>query len=475
MNPVSILLVDDDLEHRDAYTIILKGWGYEVTLAKDGIQAAIMASRRKFDLILMDVRMDGLDGLEALAFIKNGELSISIPEVKGDSLNLQTPVIMLTGFGTVGDAVQAMKDGAYDFLIKAELDNDVLKLKLENALDHHRLQEQKQAGLIGEPNLIVGRSQVFQKVLETIDKIAANDSSVLITGESGVGKEVIARLIWQKSRRKDRAFATCNCTAVSKETVEDTLFGHRKGAFTGAVGDRQGILKSADGGTVFLDEIAETTQEFQTKLLRTLQEGEIQPLGSDRVDKVDIRFLAATNKDLEKEIVDKRFREDLFYRFTFHVRIPSLRERPEDLPDLANYYLNRFALNNGRSVSGLSPKALSAIMAYHWPGNVRELQNAMEWAVIMMDGQELTERDLPQRVTQSSAAPGVKPEGDRSPLSLDEAERKAVEEALEYTGGVKEKASKILGMTRKTLLSKIRKHNLVKFMPSNEEDTEEED
>jgi two-component system response regulator HydG len=474
MNSASILLVDDDLEHRDAYTIILKGWGYDVALAKDGIQAAMLACKRKFDLILMDVRMDGLDGLETLAFIKKDELADDVAEIKGSSLNKDTPVIMLTGFGTVGDAVQAMKDGAYDFLIKAELDNDVLKLKLDNALDHHRLKEQKQAGLIGDMNFIAGRSQAFAKVLETVNKIASNDSSVLITGESGVGKEVVARLIWQKSRRKDKVFATCNCTAVSKETVEDTLFGHRKGAFTGATSDRQGILRSADGGTVFLDEIAETSAEFQTKLLRTLQEGEIQPLGSDKVDKVDLRFLAATNKELEEEIARKRFREDLFYRFTFQVRIPPLRERPEDLVDLAGYYVNRYALNNAKKVSGISPKAISAMMAYPWPGNVRELQNAMEWAVIMMDGEELAERDLPQRVTQTGGAAAQKAQGERTPISLDEAERRAVEEALEFTGGVKEKAAKILGMTRKTLLSKIRKHNLLKFLPSLEDESEEE-
>ncbi|MDR1297470.1 MAG: sigma-54 dependent transcriptional regulator [Deltaproteobacteria bacterium] len=461
----SILLVDDDLEHRSAFGLIFKDWGYDLTMAKDGLEAVRLAAKTRFDIIVMDVKMDGLNGLEALAFIKKNERAPSIVNLRGESLNPRTPVLMLTGYGTVGDAVKAMKDGAYDFLIKSEIDYNVLKLKIDNALDHFQLKEEKQAGLIGEGN-IIGRSQSFLKILEMVDRIAPSSSNVLISGESGVGKEIVARLIWSKSQRAGQPFAACNCSAVSKDTVEDTLFGHKKGAFTGAVADRQGILKSAEGGTVFLDEIGETTGQFQSKLLRALQDGEIQPLGSDLSEKVDVRFIAATNVNLEREIESGNFREDIYHRFTFKLRIPSLRERPEDLAELAAYYLRRYALRNGREARGFSPRAMSAVMNYRWPGNVRELQNAMEYVVVMMTSDEVTEADLPDFVTSGKAAPRAAgaSEESREPMTLKDVERRAVIEAMEFAGGVKKKAAQNLGITRKTLLEKIKLYKLTQYM-----------
>lgn len=474
-------MVDDDLEHRTAFGFIFKDWGYELTMAKDGFEAVRLATRKRFDLIVMDVKMDGLDGLQALAFIKKNERAEAISGLKGESLNDQTPVIMLTGYATVKDAVQAMKDGAYDFLIKGDIEIDILRLKIENVLEHFKLREAKEAGLIGEQNLIIGRSPAFRKVIELVDRIAPSMANILLTGESGVGKEVVARLIWSKSPRANQVFATCNCSAVSKETVEDSLFGHRKGAFTGAVGDRQGILKSAEGGTVFLDEIGETTSQFQTKLLRALQEREIQPLGSDLVEKVDVRFLAATNVELEKQIQAGNFREDIYHRFTFKIRVPSLRERLEDLPELANYYLNRYAMRNGRTVSGFTPLAQEALMHHPWPGNIRELQNAMEYAVVMMTSDQVTECDLPESIVSVShhpkpaKAPEAAHDPNLSPMSLKDSEKTAVINALEFTNGVKKKAATLLGISRKTLGEKIKLYQLTQYMTTKDGSLDEDE
>ncbi|MDR3134504.1 MAG: sigma-54 dependent transcriptional regulator [Deltaproteobacteria bacterium] len=477
MEKLSVLLVDDDMDFRTAYGLIFKDWGYELTMAKDGFEAVKQATKKRFDLILMDVKMDGLDGLQALKFIKKNQRVEEIASLKGDSVNTQTPIIMLTGYATVKDAVQAMKDGAYDFLIKGDIGIDILKLKIDNVIDHFKLKEAKEAGLIGEQNIIVGKSPAFRKVLELVERIAPSMANVLLTGESGVGKEVVARLIWSKSDRANQVFATCNCSAVSKETVEDSLFGHRKGAFTGATSDRQGILKSAEGGTVFLDEIGETTPQFQTKLLRALQEREIQPLGSDEVEKVDVRFLAATNVELEKEIESGNFRKDIFHRFTFQIRLPSLRERLEDLPELANYYLGRYAMRNGRAVSGFTPKAMEILLSHSWPGNIRELQNAMEYVVVMMTSEQVTEDDLPEFVIAGARANALrKAQVPSSGLtSLKESEKISIINAMESANGIKLKAAKALGISRKTLGEKIKRYQLTQYLASKDDDSSDDD
>jgi two-component system response regulator HydG len=474
MATTSILLVDDDMDHRTAFSLIFKDWGYDLTTAKDGLEAVKLTSKKRFDVIVMDVKMDGLDGLKALAFIKKNERAGPISSFKGESLNTQTPVIMLTGYATVGDAVQAMKDGAYDFLIKGDIEIDILKLKIGNALEHFTLKEAKLAGLIGDQSLITGRSPSFRKVLELANRIGPSMATVLLTGESGVGKEVVARLIWNKSLRANQVFATCNCSAMSRDTVEDTLFGHRKGAFTGAMVDRQGILKSAEGGTVFLDEIGETSSQFQAKLLRALQDHEIQPLGSDLVEKVDVRFLAATNVDLEKEISSGKFREDIYHRFTFKIRIPSLRERREDIPELAEYFLNRYALRNGREVDGFTPAAMEILVNHHWPGNIRELQNAMEYIVVMMTSNKVTEADLPEFLTSSPAPVKASQPTSDVPMTIKDSEKEAVIKALEHASGVKKKAAAILGISRKTLGEKIKTFQLTQFMATKGQDEDDE-
>ncbi|MDR3203134.1 MAG: sigma-54 dependent transcriptional regulator [Deltaproteobacteria bacterium] len=467
---VSILLVDDDYDHRSAYGIILKDMGFNVTMAKNGLEGASWASKKKFDLILMDVRMDGLNGLETLAYVKKGE-NKEKASLEADTKNEQTPVIMFTGYGTVSDAVEAMKMGAYDFLIKGDLDIDVLKLKIDNALEHFKLKEEKKAGIIGDHKVIVGSSSALNSMLRTIEKVATTDSTVLITGESGVGKELVARTIWAKSNRAGHVFLTCNCTSVYREQVEDTLFGHKKGAFTGANSDRPGIIKHADGGTVFLDEIGETSPEFQVKILRTLQEGEIQPLGTDEAIKVNVRFIAATNRNLEEEVANKFFRLDLFHRLTFVVRVPPLRERVEDLEELSLHFIKRQALKNGKKVASIDHKALEIIKGYHWPGNVRELENVMEWAVIMASGDEVKEGDLPEKLIlgERSTKIGV-PLGAPLPKTLAAAECEAVSYALDYFDGHKQKTADFLGVTRRTLYTKINSCNLTKYAHASEEE-----
>jgi two-component system response regulator HydG len=472
----SILLVDDDLEHRSAFGLIFKDWGYDLTAANSGLEAVRLCAKTRYDMIIMDVKMDGLNGLDALAFIKKNVRAPAIASLPGGSLNLSTPVLMLTGYGTIGDAVRAMRDGAYDFLIKSEIDYNVLRLKIDNVLDHFHLKEEKQAGLIGEQNLIAGKSQSFAQILEMVDKIAPSNSSVLITGESGVGKEVVARLIWSKSLRAGQLFAACNCSAMSRDTVEDTLFGHKRGAFTGAIADRQGLIKNADGGTVFLDEIGETTSQFQAKLLRALQFGEFYKIGSDQAEKVDVRFIAATNVNLIEEIGKGNFREDIYHRFIFKIHIPPLRDRPDDLPEFAEYYLKRCALRNGREVRGFSPQAMDAVMKYHWPGNIRELQNAMEYVMVMMTSDTVNVSDLPEFMAAGGPGLASKPaRGAREPLPLKDIERQAVADALEFTGGVKKKAAGLLGITRKTLLDKIKAYKLTQYLVVKESAGEDEE
>lgn len=428
--------------------IVLADWGHPTMTAASGLEALEMGRSRTFGLILMDVRMREMDGLSALEEFKRG------------GRNQNTPVIIMTAYSTVEDAVRAVKAGAYDYLTKP-LDLDLVRITINRALEHQALKEEKEAGLWGpgEAEGLVGSSPIFRQMLDMIDLVAGAEATVLITGESGVGKEGVARAIQRKSTRADRPFVTINCAALAENLLEAELFGHEKGAFTGAERRREGRLKSADGGTVFLDEIGETSPALQAKLLRAIQEGEIQPLGSDETYKVDVRFLAATNRDLAAEVAAGRFREDLFWRLNVvGIQVPPLRDRPEDLPVLADYFTRRYALKNHKEVKGLTPGAIALISRHSWPGNIRELQNAIERAVIVMRGEYLTEKDLP------NLSPGVGPAAATTlgelPLNLDDVEKIAVENALRHTSGNKTQAASILGVTRKTLAAKLKKYGL---------------
>ncbi|MDR1607377.1 MAG: sigma-54 dependent transcriptional regulator [Deltaproteobacteria bacterium] len=435
-----ILIVDDDREHLFMLKTVLGGWGYDNQTATDGAEAVRLAQDRHFRLILMDVRMGVMDGLAALSSIKK------------EGLNTETPIVIMTAFSRVPDAVAALKAGAYDYLTKP-LDMEVVKMTMERALEHSRLREEKEAGLFGGPNILLGESPAFKKVLDLVELAAPTEATVLITGESGVGKEMVARLIQAKSLRESAPFSTINCAAMAENLLESELFGHDKGAFTGAEKRRDGRLKACSGGTVFLDEIGETSPAFQAKLLRVLQEGEIQPIGADITEKVDVRFLAATNRNLKKEVEIGRFREDLFWRLNVvTIDVPALRDRLEDLPGLANFFIRQYALKNHKTVKGLTQDALVAMTAYHWPGNIRELQNAMERAVILMRGDYITAKDMPLNL-----APTTSQTTDELPLNLDMLERLAVEKALTFTKGNKTQAATTLGVTRKTLAAKLRK------------------
>ncbi|MDR1045479.1 MAG: sigma-54 dependent transcriptional regulator [Candidatus Adiutrix sp.] len=442
-----VLIVDDDPEHLFMLKTVLGDWGYPTLTAKSGREALAMGQSQTFGLILMDVRMREVDGISALE------------EFKRDGRNQNSPVIIMTAYSKVEDAVRALKAGAYDYLTKP-LDLDLVRIAVRRALEHQSLKEEKEAGLWGpaEDDGLVGGSPAFRQVLDMIELVARAEATVLITGESGVGKEVVARAIQRRSLRADKPFIAINCAALAENLLEAELFGHEKGAFTGAERRRDGRLKAADGGTVLLDEIGETSPALQAKLLRAIQEGEIQPLGSDLTEKVDVRFLAATNRDLAAEVAAGRFREDLYWRLNvISIRVPPLRERVDDLPALAHYFTRRYALKNHKEVKGLSPGALRLIAAHPWPGNIRELQNAIERAVIIMRGEYLSEKDLPNLspgglVSQVPAA--------ELPLNLDDLEKIGVENALKHTGGNKTQAALILGVTRKTLAAKLKKYGL---------------
>lgn len=442
-----ILIVDDDPEHLYMLKTVVGDWGYPTVVAPNGLKALQEAEGQKFALILMDVRMGELDGLSALE------------KLKSRGLNQDTPLIIMTAYSKVEDAVRALKAGAYDYLTKP-LDLDLVRITINRALEHNSLKAEKQAGIWGpeESSGLIGRSPAFRKVLDMIELVAATEATVLITGESGVGKEVVARAIERKSLRAGGPFITINCAALAENLLEAELFGHEKGAFTGAERRRDGRLKAANGGTVFLDEIGETSPALQAKLLRAIQEGEIQPLGSDQTEKVDVRFIAATNRDLAAEVVAGRFREDLFWRLNVvGIHIPPLRERPEDLPLLADHFSRIYALKNHKTIKGLSPGALNLISRHSWPGNIRELQNAIERGVILMRGDYLTEESLPKF---SSGPPQALVSSRELPLNLDDMEKMAVEKALKHTAGNKSQAAQILGVTRKTLAAKLKKYGL---------------
>ncbi len=442
-----VLIVDDDPEHLYMLKTVVGDWGYPTVVASNGLKALQEAEEQKFALILMDVRMGELDGLSALE------------KIKSRGLNQNTPLIIMTAYSKVEDAVRALKAGAYDYLTKP-LDLDLVRITIKRALEHNSLKEEKQAGIWGpEDSLgLIGRSPAFRKVLDMIELVAATEATVLITGESGVGKEVVARAIERKSLRAGGPFITINCAALAENLLEAELFGHEKGAFTGAERRRDGRLKAANGGTVFLDEIGETSPALQAKLLRAIQEGEIQPLGSDQTEKVDVRFIAATNRDLAAEVAAGRFREDLFWRLNVvGIHIPPLRERLEDLPLLADHFSRIYALKNHKTIKGLSPGALNLISRHSWPGNIRELQNAIERGVILMRGDYLTEESLPKF---SSAPPQALVSSQELPLNLDDMEKMAVEKALKHTAGNKSQAAQILGVTRKTLAAKLKKYGL---------------
>lgn len=437
-----ILVVDDDRAHLTMLVAMLGSWGFEVDTADDGAMAVDRVRERAYDLVLTDVRMAEVDGIEALRRIK--------------SYNPYLPVLIMTAYSSVDVAVQALKAGALDYLHKP-LDFEELRRGIERALELGRGRPEPPGERGAALADMIGDSAPMRELAAMIRAVAPSEASVLILGESGTGKELVARALHQGSPRRAGALVTVNCAALAENLLESELFGHEKGAYTGAQRHRDGRFVQADGGTLFLDEIGEMAPALQAKLLRALQQGEVQRLGSDRAIRVDVRVLAATNRDLEAEVRGGGFREDLYYRLNvIALRVPSLRERREDIPLLARHFLTRFAARNRKAFRGFSPRVMDLMLHYDWPGNVRELENVVERAVILSPGELVTEADLPANLRGHGAPVEVRTPGQ----SLEDAEREAIVRTLEQVGNNKSEAARVLGVTRVTLRSKMKKFGL---------------
>jgi two-component system response regulator HydG len=446
-----ILVVDDDASHRRMLDAVLNAEGYEVSQAEDGQGAIAAVGGRFYDLILMDLRMAQVGGIEALKQIK--EISPGIP------------IVIMTAYASVTTAVEALKSGAYDYLTKP-LDIEELRVQVKKALHHRQLEQEnlylkERLGDRFDFARIIGRSAAMGRLFESVALVAPTEATVLITGESGTGKELIANAIHQNSPRRDRPFIKVNCAALPETLLESELFGHEKGAFTGAVARKQGRFHLAHTGSIFLDEIGEMALTTQAKILRVLQEREFEPLGSTHTAKVDTRVIAATNKNLAEEIQKGSFRQDLYYRLNVvTLEVPPLRDRREDIALLADFFLKRYAQKNRRHIKGFSPRAMDVLMRHGWPGNVRELENVVERAVIMARGEMITPGEFPDGLKDLDDA--VEEAGlELTPgRSLRDVEREMVIRTLDETGGNRTHAARLLGISRRTLQLKLKEYGI---------------
>ena len=445
----TILVVDDDLAHRTMLKKLLGGWGYDVSEADDGSSAIDAVNQRAFDLILMDIRMLKVSGIEALEQIK--------------IINPAIPVIIMTAYASVETAVDTLKKGAYDYLTKP-LDFDELQIAINRATEHNRLKKENEylkerLGQKFDTQNMIGRSPLMVKLLETVAQVAATEATVLITGKSGTGKEMIANAIHYNSQRKDAPFIKINCAALTESLLESELFGHEKGSFTGADKRREGKFRQADGGSIFLDEVSEMSAAMQVKLLRVLQERELTRVGGAEVIAINVRVIAASNKDLKKEMEQKRFREDLFYRLNVvALQVPALHGRKEDIPLLAQHFLEMFATKNKKNIKGFTPQSMEKLVKYAWPGNVRELMNAVERAVVLSRAEYLDADELALLMADSPNASGIEQLAVPENMLLDEVEKRSILEAINTCGGNKSEAARRLGITRKTLRKKLDKY-----------------
>ncbi len=446
-----ILIADDDDALRESLELVLSAEGYEVLAARDGAAALALVESQAVDVALCDVRMPGMDGLELLPLLVR-----RLPGV---------PVILMSAYGSADLALEAMRRGAYDYVAKPFQPAEVL-LTLRKAREREQLRRANQIlqrdvqRAVGE-RPIVAASPAMIQVLELVERAAEYKATVLLQGESGTGKEVLARAIHAQSPRRAEAFVAVNCAAIPEALLESELFGHAKGAFTGADRARRGLFAEADGGTLFLDEIGELPIALQAKLLRVLQEEEVRPVGESKPRQVDVRVLAATARDLEAEVAAGRFREDLFYRLdVVRVQVPPLRERQQDIPLLVDHFLGRARQALGKAMRSIDDDALDRLMTYAWPGNVRELENVLERAAILARGDRLTLGDLPPNLL---AAPAER-RGPGRDLSLRRARRaleaRQIVEALEATGGNRTHAARLLGISHRALLYKLKEYGL---------------
>ncbi len=442
-----VLVVDDEIAQRDILGGFLRKHGFVVREAASAPAALAVLRAEPIDLVLTDVRMPGMSGLDLLREIH--------------ALNPEIPVLVLTAYGNVADAVAAMRDGAVDYLTKP-VDLDAVLHRTRKALEAQQLLAENRAlreALRGRYRLagIVAESGKMQEVLSIVHRVAASTATVLIRGESGTGKELLAQAIHYQGPRSAKPLITVNCAVLPEALLESELFGHVRGAFTGAVADRAGRFEAANGGTIFLDEIGEISAAVQAKLLRVLQEREFERVGSSRTVKVDVRVIAATNRDLERAVREQRFREDLYYRLNVvALLVPPLRERREDILPLLDHFLKMFAGENAKTIRGLTRAARDALLTYEYPGNIRELENLVERAVVLTRSDVIDLEDLP--VALQEAAPAVTPAPPGSlPSELGALERRMIEDALARAAGVQTRAAELLGISERALRYKLRK------------------
>lgn len=441
-----ILVVDDDRRMRQLIEEILTENGFSVVTSEDGRDALLMLKERRYDIIITDLKMPHVDGMEILSYAKQS--------------NPDALIVMITAYGTIESAIEAIKKGAYDYIQKP-FDPDRLVLIIERAVNHLKLiyenkrLAEKVEGFYKDD--IIGSSAAIQNIKSLIEKVAPLDTTVLIHGETGTGKELVARLIHKKSGRADNIFLPVNCGALNETLLESELFGHEKGAFTGAMSQRKGLFETASGGTIFLDEINNTSPSMQVKLLRVLQENAIMRVGSSKPLSVDVRIIAASNINLSEETESGRFRKDLYYRLNvININIPPLRERIEDIPLLAYHFLNKYAKKFNKHIDRISSSALSILTSYAWLGNVRELENAIERAIIMETSPEITTASLPPEIIGKTPNPLSYP----ALMTIEEMEKFLIQRTLRELKGQKNKAAESLGIDISTLWRKLKKYNI---------------
>ncbi len=444
-----LLIVDDEKSMREFLEIMLKYDGYDVRAAGSGEEAFEIFCEAEPDLVLTDVKMPGMSGLDLIRKIR--------------SLDSAAPIIAITAYASAQDAIRAVREGAYDYISKPFQIED-LRAVIRNALearrlrmDNFKLREQSDKPYqFGE---IIGKSPEMAEVFDMIQRVAPSKASVLIIGESGTGKELVAKAIHNRSPRSTRPFIPVNCTAIPETLLESELFGHVKGAFTGAVSHKRGLVEIAHSGTLFFDEVGEIPLSIQAKLLRFLQEREFRKVGGNEDMSVDVRVIAATNRNLEREIAESRFREDLYYRLNvIRIKLPPLRDRDEDIPLLVNHFLARFAKEQDKEITRVSSLAMRVLCNYSYPGNVRELENTIERCVTLERSDQLTAEHLPSRFSQEDAEAGIgseqvdiPPDGIDLNRATEEMERKLISRALQITGGNRSRAARLLGITQRSL------------------------
>jgi DNA-binding NtrC family response regulator len=446
-----ILLIDDDRDLCGVLGECLEAAGYEVTWQLTADEGFALLQERDFDLVITDLNLDGRSGIEICRWMKYNRPN--------------TAVIVITGFGNMSSAVEAIRASAHDFMIKP-MDSQLLLLAIERALRVRHLREQvrrlKQAEVPSTAGVgsLIGTSQAMRRVYDLIRRVAPSDTTVLLSGESGTGKELVASALHELSARSGR-FVGINCAAVPGELLESELFGHVRGAFTDARRDRDGLFEQADGGTLLLDEIGEMPLDMQPKLLRVLQERVVRPVGGNTSARVTARLVAATNRDLEEEVENRRFREDLFYRLNVvQIHIPPLRARGNDVLLLAEHFVRKFAARLGKSITSISPEAQRKLLAYDWPGNVRQLENALERAAALTRQEEIQVEDLPDRIVRFAPASRIDEDVDlENVLTLDQLERRQIERALREYHGNKTRAAKALAIDRRTLYRKLERYD----------------